>query len=143
MAHWALKEAYVKARGDGLAFELRRVELYPCRPPDPALAGEDVDASAVHVSSEVEVGAEVAEVAWVCVHVDGELQRAWVGHVYDLPGGHVACVVRGPVSEARDDIGEFRATLGAAVPVGEHCAAARVGRLAKDLSLRVKNTSYK
>ena len=120
--HWALKEAYVKARGDGLAFELRRVELYPCRPPDAAMAGEEVEASAVNVSSE-EVGAEVAaEVAWVCVHVDGELQRAWVGHVYDLPGGHVACVVRGPVSEARDDIGEFRATLGAAVPIAEHCA---------------------
>ena len=30
---WSLKEAFVKARGDGLAFELRRVEFAFCDPP--------------------------------------------------------------------------------------------------------------
>eukprot|EP00967_Tisochrysis_lutea_P036595 scaffold44080_cov36-Tisochrysis_lutea.AAC.6 len=33
---WSRKEAFVKARGDGLAFEMRRVEFCPSRPPRPS-----------------------------------------------------------------------------------------------------------
>ena len=49
---WSLKEAFVKARGDGLAYELRRVEFLPVPSPTPPTplrpaGGSDVEASVV------------------------------------------------------------------------------------------------
>ena len=49
---WSLKEAFVKARGDGLAYELRRVEFLPVPSPTPPTplrpaGGSDVEPSVV------------------------------------------------------------------------------------------------
>ncbi|KAL1523676.1 hypothetical protein AB1Y20_018610 [Prymnesium parvum] len=43
--HWCLKESYVKARGDGLAFALGRAEFRPCFIPEEAEAQQAAEAT--------------------------------------------------------------------------------------------------
>eukprot|EP00191_Tetraselmis_sp_GSL018_P017622 CAMPEP_0177591444 /NCGR_PEP_ID=MMETSP0419_2-20121207/8001_1 /TAXON_ID=582737 /ORGANISM="Tetraselmis sp., Strain GSL018" /LENGTH=312 /DNA_ID=CAMNT_0019082187 /DNA_START=463 /DNA_END=1402 /DNA_ORIENTATION=+ len=80
---WSLKEAYVKARGDGIAFELRRAEfeILPGPPPTARL------------------------------RVDGAPQRGWAFSLHALPRGHWVSVARGPPDQIVDAYGEFTATL--------------------------------
>jgi len=82
--HWSLKEAFTKARGDGIAFELGRCEF-------------------------VLDGPWPAEKA--AVRVDGELQLGWVFSLHRLSGDHWVSVARCPPSEVIDANGEFKATF--------------------------------
>ena len=66
---WSLKEAFVKARGDGLAFELRRVEFAFCDPPHARAAEAAADGDPL----------------WARVLIDGELQPDWRGESSVLP----------------------------------------------------------
>ena len=88
---WSLKEAFVKARGDGIAFE----PLSRC---DFTLHGSASSGAAVETAS---------------VSVDGQPRAEWRFFVQQLPGGHWVSTSRGPPLEAIDAIGEFTGTFGA------------------------------
>ena len=94
---WSLKEAFVKARGDGLAFELRRVEFAFCDPP--------------HARAAAEAAAD-GDPLWARVLIDGELQPDWRGESSVLPRGHVVSVVRTAVGAAQDAWGGLRRSFG-------------------------------
>lgn len=118
-ALWSCKEAYVKARGDGLAFPLRRVEFDEAAP-----------------------GSWATPAAWLyeetlqarCA-VDGTRDDRWRFESVALDATHVVTVCRGPVGEARDAEGKFAATLrdganAAHAPTGlERCPPFRLLRV--------------
>lgn len=127
---WSRKESFVKARGDGLAFELRRVELCSCRPPQPppadatpadstALVGVAphrpgqsgaTEAMGASLSTGGALGRLVAAdgASWSRVYVDEELRHDWACWTHELLGGHLVSVTRGPVTDAQDATGELR-----------------------------------
>ena len=84
---WACKEAYVKARGDGLAFDLNRVTFVAL-----ARGGRGPFSAAAVV-------------------VDGFRDDRWRVDVEALDADHIAAVCRGPCAEARDEAGAFAATM--------------------------------
>lgn len=125
-AQWSLKEAFVKARGDGLAFELRRVEFCFCRPPEPSQSFK-VDCMDFKVDCMDAIRTEKAEhyrewskghhleplsTKWARVYLDGELLPDWRCSLSELPRGHLVSIARGPVEQVQDEIGDFRRTLG-------------------------------
>jgi 4'-phosphopantetheinyl transferase len=79
---WALKEAFVKATGEGLGFDLARAEFA-------------VDEAA---------GAATAR-------VDGAPAPHWAFRLHTLGGGHTVAVARAPPAVVVDAWGGFRATL--------------------------------
>lgn len=83
---WSLKEAFTKARGDGLGFKLGRCEF--------ELTGRLAD------------GVEGASVS-----VDSAKQAAFAFFIQPMHGNHWVSVARGPVSAAVDAHGGFRATF--------------------------------
>ena len=93
---WSLKEAFVKARGDGLAFEMRRVDFQRC-PRDATRQPPPV------------------EQQWR-VYLDGYLQSDWRCTVCELQEGHIVSIARGPADCAQDAWGQFRRTLARQVP---------------------------
>ncbi|KAJ1618898.1 hypothetical protein T492DRAFT_916452 [Pavlovales sp. CCMP2436] len=91
---WSLKEAYIKARGDGLAFSpLSRAEF------------------------EIGVGTATGR-------VDGEELRDWSFALDRLPGDHWVSVARGPPAAMKDELGEFAATMARPHLSEAECAAA-------------------
>ena len=84
--HWSLKEAFTKARGDGIAFELKRCAF--------TLRGAAADA------------ADTAT-----VEVDGVPLPEWSFFIQDLGADHWVSVARGPPDAAVDELGGFRATF--------------------------------
>lgn len=82
--HWSCKEAFVKARGDGLGFELGRAEF------------------------EFHGGPDAFEAS---VAVAGRLQPKWTFFVQRL-GEHWVTVARGPPEDVVDAHGVFKGTLG-------------------------------
>lgn len=86
--HWALKEAFVKARGDGVATELGAYEfsIAPGRPPSLSLNGVPAP--------------------------------DWAFDVVDLPDGAALATALGPPSAALDAGGTLRASLGRAAVAG-------------------------
>ena len=86
--HWSCKEAFVKARGDGLGFELARAEFTI----EPENSG-----GAVAFRTSLRVG--------------GQPARRWAFHVEELGSGHWVTVARGPPSDVVDAHGNFRRSL--------------------------------
>lgn len=80
---WALKEAYIKAIGSGLTFSPRRIEI----------TGLD---HSERPNSEAPYDPSV-------LRIDGLERPDWRFKFAALDDGHVACVSRGPPSDAIDD----------------------------------------
>ncbi|KAK9814129.1 hypothetical protein WJX72_001038 [[Myrmecia] bisecta] len=81
---WSLKEAFVKARGDGLGFDLGRSEFtFPQGPKGSTAA----------------------------VAVDGQPQSRWHFVIQQLGSAHWVSVARGPPDNAVDAYGEFTGTF--------------------------------
>ena len=133
---WALKEAFAKARGEGLALDFRRIEFLACPPPRPAAT-----AAAPHAAAAARAGLGAPSSAcgvtaidrpllpqgagptWRRVFFDGAIKSGWRGHVYELPRGHIAVAVRGPASEAIDEWGGLkRSFVRPALPAAELAA---------------------
>ena len=49
---------------------------------------------------------------WSLIYVDGDTSTPWRTDSSQLPDGHIISVTRGPVSEAVDAVGSFRASFG-------------------------------
>ncbi|GMH38682.1 hypothetical protein BSKO_06566 [Bryopsis sp. KO-2023] len=82
--HWSLKEAFVKARGDGLGFPLQSCEF------------------------------RFPKGLWqntATLYIDGSFQTRWRFHLEELRGGHWVSVARGPPEAAVDANKEFTATF--------------------------------
>lgn len=93
---WSLKEAYVKARGDGLAFApLSRAEFELLT--EDGLDADDADASS-------------AAGAAATLRVDGCAQAEWRFELGRL-GDHWVSVAKGPPTAVIDAWGDFSATL--------------------------------
>ena len=91
---WSLKEAYTKARGDGIAFDLGKCG-FSLAPAEGAV--------------------ERAQVA-----VDGQRLPLWGFYVQPAEHSHWISTSRGPPSDAVDAHGVFRATFEqASMPAGE------------------------
>ncbi|KAJ9439197.1 4prime-phosphopantetheinyl transferase HetI [Diplonema papillatum] len=84
---WSCKEAYTKARGDGLKFELSRAEF--------SIVDKCGTDGAVHLS----------------VVVDGVCMPRWAFHSILLDKDHRVTVARGPPCDVVDANGEFASTL--------------------------------
>ncbi|GBF99739.1 L-aminoadipate-semialdehydedehydrogenase-phosphopantetheinyl transferase [Raphidocelis subcapitata] len=97
---WACKEAFVKARGDGLGFApLSRIEVEA-----PQAGGGEGGAGAGGGGAAAALAAQVS--------VDGApLGRGWRFELRRLPRRHWAAVALAPPSAVVDAWGEFRATL--------------------------------
>ncbi|KAG8468804.1 hypothetical protein KFE25_007322 [Diacronema lutheri] len=105
---WSLKEAFIKARGDGLAFHpLSRIEFTLAPPLDAA-------------HSDGGLGVDQAIVARASA--DGCELRDWSFSLSALPADHWVSVARGPPDAAQDAWGEFARTM--AVPCLSDAAAA-------------------
>ena len=82
---WSCKEAYIKARGDGLKFELTRANFF--------------------VVDEVEWGGD--HVTVLRVEVDNVCLNRWTFHSSRLASGYVVTVAKGPPCDAVDPDGDF------------------------------------
>ena len=92
--HWSCKEAFVKARGDGLGFDLGRCSF--------RFQNHDAEGPG---------GGDEHEFYACSLLVDGEPRSDWMLYSHRLPDGHYCTVARGPVRDIIDAWGEFTATL--------------------------------
>lgn len=88
---WSLKEAYTKARGDGLGFEFNRCEF--------TLGEWHAGAAEGHC------------VQLASVRADGQPRPNWGFYIHQRDNGHWISVARGPVGDAVDAHGKFRSTF--------------------------------
>ncbi|PNH09074.1 L-aminoadipate-semialdehyde dehydrogenase-phosphopantetheinyl transferase [Tetrabaena socialis] len=95
---WSLKEAYIKARGDGLGFAPLSRAAFHC-----AAAGRGAAVSAE-------------------LMLDGAPQPNWRFLCEPLPYGHCVSVALGPPSGVVDQLGAFKATLHGAPDPGAAAA---------------------
>ena len=89
---WALKEAYTKARGDGLGFEFQRCDFA--------------------VADGSEKGTIEQPVQRARVAVDGRKLPRWSFYIQPLEADHWTSVARGPPTDIVDALGKFRTTFG-------------------------------
>lgn len=95
---WSCKEAVVKARGDGIVFDLNRVSFLADDPPGNAPPLRHVAPMGYPFRSAL-------------VKFDGVPDRRWRVDVDVLDAAHVASVARGPVAAMKDKAGRFRSTM--------------------------------
>ena len=111
--HWSLKEAFTKARGDGIAFEFRRIEfsLFGGGGED-GTAATAAAATATAPTTEGGVGGAAVRLhERASVSVDGQQQLGWRFDIQPLSAGHWVSVARGPPDDALDEWASFRATF--------------------------------
>jgi len=105
---WALREAWSKARGDGLgAADLARAEFS-------LGGGEDgeCDDEEVEVEEEEDLTSSSSPPPpRITLRLDGKPQRQWSFELQDLPDGSALAVALGPPSAAVDAGGTFLETL--------------------------------
>jgi 4'-phosphopantetheinyl transferase len=98
---WSLKEAYTKARGDGLGFPFNRCEF--------TLGGTHPGAPSRGV--EHPGGALPSVVETAAVTVDGQPRPEWKFFIQPLRDDHWVSVARGPPADAVDAHGGFVSTF--------------------------------
>jgi 4'-phosphopantetheinyl transferase len=81
----AAQQAFIKARGDGIAFELSRLEVRL-----PQASAQDWMRQPVQQAT---------------LAVDGQPQHSWRAFLQQLPNRHWTAVVRGPPAAAVDAFG--------------------------------------
>uniref|UniRef100_A0A7S2MRD3 holo-[acyl-carrier-protein] synthase n=1 Tax=Haptolina brevifila TaxID=156173 RepID=A0A7S2MRD3_9EUKA len=88
---WSLKEAFTKARGDGLGFEFSRCDF---------------------ALGEMVTGSNGQPVQLATVKVDGKPLPQWRFFIQDMSEGHWISVARGPPTDIIDAHGRFKSTFG-------------------------------
>ena len=114
--HWSLKEAFTKARGDGIAFEFSRIEfsLFGGGGEGGTAAAAAATAASWTTTEDGAAGAGGAAVRLherASVSVDGRQQLGWRFDIQPLSAGHWVSVARGPPDDALDEWASFRATF--------------------------------
>ena len=115
--HWSLKEAFTKARGDGIAFEFHRIEfsLFGGGGGGGSEGGTAATAAAATAAAATaeggEGGAAVRLHERASVAVDGQQLAGWRFDIQPLSAGHWVSVARGPPDDAVDEWASFRATF--------------------------------
>ncbi|KAG2450503.1 hypothetical protein HYH02_005004 [Chlamydomonas schloesseri] len=116
---WCLKEAFIKARGDGLGFSPLSRAAFELQPPNAAAAAPSGDEESQSLMPVVAAAAAAAPASgihstlkYAKLVLDGVRQPRWRFQLHMLPGGHCAAVALGPAAEAVDEWGVFTATLG-------------------------------
>lgn len=116
--HWSLKEAFTKARGDGIAFEFRRIEFSlfggggEC-----GTAATAAAATAAAPTTEGGAGGPAVRLhERASVSVDGQQQLGWRFDIQPLSAAHWVSVARGPPDDALDEWASFRATFALLCP---------------------------
>lgn len=89
---WSLKEAYTKARGDGLGFEFKRCEFV--------------------LANATGVGVQGQSVQQATLKVDGRSMPHWGFYIQALEEDHWISVARGPPTDIVDANGTFKKTFG-------------------------------
>ena len=124
---WALREAWSKARGDGLgAADLARAEF--------SIGGG---------KGEGEGGGEEEEEEGIALRLDGILQEQWYFELHDLPDGSALAVALGPPSAAVDAGGTFIKTLGRVSMTAAEVKEARKECLLNRKATRNDTTSWR
>ena len=100
---WSLKEAFTKARGDGLKFEFNRCSFRYIGAAQDTGGGLGLNADR---------GSAGQPVALASVVVDGMLAKSWRFYVQGLQDNHFISVARGPPTDVIDAIGTFKASFG-------------------------------
>ena len=100
---WSLKEAFTKARGDGLKFEFNRCSFRYMGAAQDTGGGLGLNADR---------GSAGQPVALASVVVDGMLAKSWRFYVQGLQDNHFISVARGPPTDVIDAIGTFKASFG-------------------------------
>eukprot|EP00198_Chlamydomonas_reinhardtii_P011536 XP_001700873.1 predicted protein [Chlamydomonas reinhardtii] len=128
---WSLKEAFIKARGDGLGFSpLSRAAFELPQPGD--CSGDSV----TQPSAAPTVPDAPSTVRSATLVLDGVRQLRWRFELHMLPGHHCAAVALGPAAEAVDEWGVFKATLGFPGYAPGHTASSGACPTFQALSLR-------
>jgi phosphopantetheinyl transferase len=96
--HWTLKEAYIKAIGIGLGFQLQRAEFHQI-PKDQPQAQENAQPTQSTATDDVRNGQQL--IGWAKVWIDGDASAtgegaAWSFQLTYLDGQHIAATARGP-----------------------------------------------
>eukprot|EP00967_Tisochrysis_lutea_P118651 scaffold192973_cov34-Tisochrysis_lutea.AAC.3 len=103
---WSLKEAFTKARGDGLGFPFKRCEFTLGGSHPLATARIGALACGAGTDQYGGTGVQTASVA-----VDGVIQPEWKFYIQPLADDHWVSVARGPPSDAVDAHGGFKSTF--------------------------------
>ncbi|KAG2440950.1 hypothetical protein HXX76_003803 [Chlamydomonas incerta] len=113
---WSLKEAFIKARGDGLGFSPLSRAAFEL--PQPGGDGGHIgSASQMQVAAPAALDASGGNVQSAALLLDGVRQSRWRFELHTLPADHCVAVALGPPADAVDEIGVFKATLGFATYV--------------------------
>jgi 4'-phosphopantetheinyl transferase len=115
---WSLKEAFTKARGDGLKFEFNRCSF--------EYVGAAAASRAALTPATAERGLAGQPVALASVLVDGKRAPKWRFYVQGAEDEHFISVARGPPSDVVDANGAFKATFTA--PLDSAQLAAELAR---------------
>lgn len=99
--HWALKEAFVKAVGQGIGYGLLSVELVVRYTKENFEEFDDFDDRSPQAKLDLQGRAELRQ--------HGELRPDWKFDFWTFDGRHIIAVARGPI---RDAIEDYRSKLG-------------------------------
>jgi len=92
--HWTLKEAYIKAVGVGLGFDLQRAEF---------VCSHGLD------QAEAAPGGQRRRCATATIRIDGVARPEWKFLIESLDDHHIVAIARGPFAQAIDS---FKACMG-------------------------------
>jgi 4'-phosphopantetheinyl transferase len=126
--HWALKEAFVKAVGQGIGYDLLSVEFVVRYSKENFEDFDDLDDHSYQAKLDVQGRAELRQ--------HGESRTDWKFEFWTLDGRYIIAVGRGPIRDAMDD---YRSKLAPSRAASEEETTAINEPLSAVQTLRIEN----